>query len=228
VAAAAASQIETPDRAADGDRRPEPPPARSRDGRAEPRRGERAALLRETERDELWLRRFHQGDRATFDRLYRCHARALGRAITTLLGEADAETAVHEVFLRLLATPPLRESFRSGDIGAWLAIVCRNHALNFHHRRRREIPTSATPGSFEPRARTRPQRAADARLMVDRFRREALPRQWTAVFELRLLGDFSQSEAAAVLGIGRTTLAYQEAQLRCRLRQFLTGDPTDE
>ena len=57
--------------------------------------------------------------------------------------------------------------------------------------------------------------------MIERFRREVLPAKWADVFEHRFLRQLSQAEAAELLGIGRTTLAYQETRVRRLLRRFL-------
>jgi RNA polymerase sigma-70 factor (ECF subfamily) len=105
--------------------------------------------------------------------------------------------------------------------------VARNQAIDFLRRRRREQPL----GEVEPdaneqrleadlRARALEQ-AAEARLIVERFRRDHLPPKWHRVFQARFVEQLSQREAAAELGISRTTLVYQELQVRRLLRRFL-------
>ena len=61
----------------------------------------------------------------------------------------------------------------------------------------------------------------EATLIIERFRNEHLPEKWVPVFEARFMLQLSQREAAAKLGMRRTTLAYQEQQIRKRLRRFL-------
>ena len=67
---------------------------------------------------------------------------------------------------------------------------------------------------------TGPGAAATARVLVQRFRDE-LPEPWRRVFDLCFLAQVPQREAAATLGIARTTLAYQHLRIQSRLREFL-------
>ena len=175
----------------------------------------------------LWLRRFQEGDRAVIEEVYRQHFMTVARAVGLLLEPADKETAIHEVFLRLLTQPTLRSSFREGDLGAWLAVVARNHAIDCARRRSRELPA----GSGADLRASQTGDAGDAgesgesktiaRMLIDRFRREVLPPKWAGVFEMRFLRQLSQVESARLLGARRTTLAYQEARVRRLLRRFL-------
>ncbi|HXU82273.1 MAG TPA: hypothetical protein VN914_12810 [Polyangia bacterium] len=127
---------------------------------------------------------------------------------------------IHEIFLRLLSHSALRCSFQGGDLGAWLSVVSRNHAMDCARRRRREIPASVAAAAD----RASPdwgESGIEARLLVERFRRDALPPAWAGVFDARFIRQLSQEEAAAALGMGRTTLAYQEARVRRLLRRFV-------
>ena len=74
---------------------------------------------------------------------------------------------------------------------------------------------------------TRIERSAEARLFVERFppRRPARPK-WAGVFEMRFLAGLDQRTAAARLGIGRTTLAYREVQVRRLLGRFVRQGAT--
>jgi RNA polymerase sigma-70 factor (ECF subfamily) len=174
--------------------------------------------------EAAWLRRFHEGDRDLIEQLYREHFETVARA-AALLVPADRETVIHEVFLRLLTQAPLRASFRGGAFGAWLTVVSRNHALDCLRRRNREIPTGVRPpAGGEESAAT--ESSLQARLLVDRFRKEILPAKWSAVFQARFLDQLNQSEAASSLGMSRTTLAYQEARVRRLLRKFLLKGTT--
>jgi RNA polymerase sigma-70 factor (ECF subfamily) len=164
------------------------------------------------------LGRFHQGDRAILEQIYRERFETVERAVE-MLEAGDRETVIHEVFFRLLTREPLRASFRGGDLGAWLAVVSRNHAIDHLRRRNREVPLEAAlpPGGADTGA----EAGAEARVLVERFRKEVLPPKWLGVFEARFLRQLSQKEAAATLGLRRTTLAYQEARVRRLLRRFL-------
>jgi RNA polymerase sigma-70 factor (ECF subfamily) len=173
-----------------------------------------------------WVSRFHAGDRDVIEEIYRQHFATVTRAVGVLADPADRETATHEIFLRLLTQPSLRESFREGDLGAWLAVVARNHAIDWARRRNREVPSG---GGAELRAAEQDESGeagSHARVLVERFRREVLPAKWSGVFEARFLRQLSQLEAAESLGIRRTTLAYQEARVRRLLRRFLLKGST--
>jgi RNA polymerase sigma-70 factor (ECF subfamily) len=169
----------------------------------------------------LWLRRFQEGDRAVIEEVYRQHFMTVARAVGLLLEPADKETAIHEIFLRLLTQPALRSSFREGDLGAWLAVVARNHAIDCARRRSRELPAGSGADLRGGEASESGESGTIARMLIDRFRREVLPPKWAGVFETRFIRQLSQVESARVLGARRTTLAYQEARVRRLLRKFL-------
>jgi RNA polymerase sigma-70 factor, ECF subfamily len=170
--------------------------------------------------DTSWLYRFHCGDRTIIEEIYRKNFTNVSRAVAVLASAADRETAIHEIFLRLLSQESLRRSFRGGDLGNWLSVVAHNHAVDRVRRRGREIPESS-PAAMQNPCVESSAAAIEARIMVERFRREVLPDKWRGVFEARFIQQLSQEEAAAALGIARTTLAYQEARVRGLLRNFL-------
>jgi RNA polymerase sigma-70 factor (ECF subfamily) len=168
------------------------------------------------------LEGFHAGDRTTLERIYRDHHAKVARAAASVLAPADAETVTHEVFHRLLSTPKMRESFKGGDVGAWLARVAKNQALDFRRRYARE--TSLEDGIEAPDTSSAESEQGDslsAALVVERFRKTVLPAKWDAVFEARFLKQLGQREAAVVLGMHRTTLMYQEHRIRALLRKFV-------
>lgn len=168
---------------------------------------------------EAWLARFHGGDRRTLEVCYREHFATVERAIGSLLGAADRETAIHELFSRLIGSAELRRSFQGGSFPAWLATVARHQAIDTWRRSARETgapvadPATAETGSWEE--------TAQARLLVERFRRDHLPPDWRGVFDLRFLQQLPQREAAKQLSLPRTTLAYREIRIRRLLRRFL-------
>ena len=173
-------------------------------------------------RDEAgWLERFHRGDRATLEDCYREQFATVDRAIAPVLRGADRETAIHEVFARLMSGAELRRSFQGGSLAAWLATVARNHAIDVRRRLAREtdalgraeLETDGPAGEWTD--------AADARLLIEQFEREHLQPDWLGVFRLRFLQQLPQREAAARLSIRRTTLAYRELRIRRQLKRFL-------
>ena len=168
-----------------------------------------------------WLAHFHRGERATMEACYREHHAQVTRAVGTILTGADQETVAQEVFLRLLSNEQMRRTFTGGSLGAWLGRVARNLAVDHWRRHRleegheREAPADAQVTA------ARQEAELEARLLVERFRREKLPPHWVPVFEARFLQQLSQREAARALGIFRTTLAYQELRIRQLMNEFL-------
>lgn len=173
--------------------------------------------------ETLEVERFHAGDHATLERCYRQHYRAVARAAASVLGPADAETVTHEVFHRLLTTPKMREAFKGGDLGAWLSRVSKNHALDFRRRYARETSLEDCVAEAPDLASTEGAQGErlSASVVVERFRNTCLPKKWDAVFEARFLKQLGQREAAAALGMHRTTLMYQEHRIRAMLRKFV-------
>jgi RNA polymerase sigma-70 factor (ECF subfamily) len=177
--------------------------------------------------DALWLERFHAGERQTIADCYRDHFRVVDYAVGQVLRGADKETVIHEVFFQLLARAELRQSFTGVGFSSWLSTLARRQAIDFWRRYRHERSLdqlTAEGRTVEPSQPGEPfERAVEARLTIDRFRRECLPAKWVRVFEARFVGGLAQRAAAARLGISRTTLAYQEIQVRRLLRKFLLG-----
>src|SRR4051812_1604675 len=173
--------------------------------------------------DAAWLRRFHGGDPQTMEECYRRHFATVQRAIRDILSRDDGETIIHEVFSRLIGTPELRRSFRGGAFGAWIATVGRNLAVDYRRRLGREGSGDAVPESANGDAPAWGtwEDAAEARMLIERFRSEQLRPEWRGVFELRFLHQLPQRDAASRLGINRTTLAYREVRIRRLLKRFL-------
>jgi RNA polymerase sigma-70 factor (ECF subfamily) len=178
--------------------------------------------------DALWLDRFHAGERDVIEGCYRDQFRVVESAVGQILRGADKETVIHEVFLQLISRAELRRGFTGGGFSAWLATVARNQAIDFWRRYRNERSLDDAAGgaaalvdASQPIERF--ERSVDARLVIERFRRELLPAKWAGLFEARFVGGLDQRSAAKRLGISRTTLAYQEIQVRRLLRRFLLG-----
>jgi RNA polymerase sigma-70 factor (ECF subfamily) len=171
---------------------------------------------------DVWLQAFHDGDRATLARVYHEHFATVEAAVGRVVSGADQETVIHEVFFKLIASSDERRRFLGGSLGAWLTTVARNHAIDHARRRSRErtMPSEVLvncAGTTDAGGE-----AAQARVLLEKFR-DGLPEPWRRVFDLCCLGQLPQRDAAAGLGIARTTLAYQDHQIRIRLRRFLVS-----
>lgn len=166
------------------------------------------------------LEAFWRGQPAALEACYRRYFATVKRAVGAVLAGADRETVVHEVFAKLIGSEELRRSFAGGAFDAWIATVARNMALNHSRRLGREVALD-----LESTDAGAPwQEAADARLLVEQFRRDHLRPEWQGVFEMRFLRQLTQHEASRALGVSRTTLAYRELRIRHALRHFLLED----
>jgi RNA polymerase sigma-70 factor (ECF subfamily) len=177
--------------------------------------------LASTSAEDRWLSDFHAGGRAVMEEVYRQHFAAVERSVGAILDGADRDTVVHELFLRLLSSEPMRRGFTGGSLAGWLRTSARNLAIDFQRRRKREASEPVDEPAGAPWSEE-----VEARILVDRFRREVLPAKWAAVFEARFLRELDQRAAARAVGIHRTTLVYQEMRIRALLRSFLLEDAT--
>jgi RNA polymerase sigma-70 factor, ECF subfamily len=169
-----------------------------------------------------WLAAFHAGDRRAMEQCYRDHYPTVATAAGRVLSSADAETVTHEVFYRLLSDGRLRENFVGGSLAAWLTRVATNSALDYLRKHRRErFGLSHDDTNAEREAARCADEELEAKMLVEKFRRECLPPEWLGVFEARFLRQVTQRKAAEELGMRRTTLVYQEHRIRGLLTRFL-------
>jgi len=162
---------------------------------------------------------FHAGTAEALEKCYREHYADVRAAVGRVLQGADAETVVHQVYYRIVSDAAHRARFREGNLAAWLTTVARNEAIDFARRRQRERPLSRE--IQEDAGAAVAEGEHDAKMLVERFVRERLPEKLRPLFEARFLEQRSQRDAAAALGMQRTTLAYQEHQIRGMLKAFL-------
>lgn len=175
------------------------------------------------EDQDQWLRCFHRGDRWSFAHCYEEHLGGVAWAVGQVLSGVDRETVVQDVFCRLFAEEDLRRNFTGGNFGAWIITVARRQAIDFRRKRDRERPTDPhrlQQAEEAAQPESGPDRSAELRSLVERFL-TILPVKWHGVFRARFLDHLDQRSAAARLGLRRTTLAYQEMQIRRRLRRFV-------
>ena len=182
-----------------------------------------------TSSEVAWLRAFHSGSRKCMAECYEDHFDLVSQAVGAILTGADRETVVHELFFRLLSEPSLRSAFQGGSLPAWLRLVSRNQAIDHARRRRLEVLLPDLTAAVEaalPKEDHLEQRM-HIHLTLERFRAQVLPPKWGPVFQARFVEHQDQPTAARALGIGRTTLAYQEYRIRSLLRRFvLKGEQT--
>lgn len=178
-----------------------------------------------TPSDSDWLVEFHDGSRRALGEFYREHFQTVDRAVARVLTGPDRETVVHEVFFRVISTPELRRAFRGGSPAAWIATVARNHAIDFRRRHSREVPLDEPERIADSSEVSAESEASEteARMLMERFCRDVLPEKWKAVFQACFVEGMTQRNAAARLGISRTTLLYRQHRVRALLEKFLLG-----
>jgi RNA polymerase sigma-70 factor (ECF subfamily) len=170
--------------------------------------------------EEAWLAKFHAGHKDAMEAFYRDYFDTVDAAVARVLRGADRETVVQDVFARLLSDSNLRMGFKGGRLPAWLGTLSHNLAIDFVRHRKFEQPDGLVPASAHVHAAEIVEHGAEARMLIDRFRKECLPPRWETVFEFRFVRQMDQSAAARHIGISRTTLAYQEYRIRRLLRSF--------
>jgi RNA polymerase sigma-70 factor (ECF subfamily) len=169
------------------------------------------------------VRAISAGDSAAFQRLIDREAPRLLRFALGLLGNMeDAEDVVQDTLIRLWEnaatwTPDAR-------IGTWLHRVCYNRAIDLLRRRRAFVEEGA---HLETVDEAELPDAVMVRGEAELSLREAIERlptrQRTAVL-LFHFQDFSQREAARVIGVSEEALESMLARARRQLRQQLAGD----
>jgi RNA polymerase sigma-70 factor (ECF subfamily) len=183
-------------------------------------------------RREVDLRRFHDGDRATLEHVYRAHYDRVRHAVGRYCRGTDVDTLIHEVFLMVIDRAAVRRSFKGGDLGAWLATIAANKAVDYLRRQRRHVQltqdrrslTAALPPLHPEDGFVHEDQLRELRQALRDFEREVVPqlkRSLVRVFEARFVRHLSQTEAAAELGIARTTLLDRERRLLRKLGPFL-------
>jgi RNA polymerase sigma-70 factor (ECF subfamily) len=151
------------------------------------------------------------------EQVYRQQRTGLLRVARRLVGVVEAESVIQEVFVELLRNAELRARFTGGSIAAWLAEITRRKALEYLRRHGREIPAEAD----QPAAAVHTEPHLLARQMVERFLAAHVPGPQRAFFVLRFLEHRTQVEAAAALGLPRSTLEGWEHKLATALRRFI-------
>jgi len=172
------------------------------------------------------LAAFHRGDRRVLQACYEDTFASVEQSVAGLLTGADRETVVQDVYFRLMTDAEFRLTFQGGSLVSWLRTVARNRAIDFRRRyydREQALPNDGDVASENEDAPSI-ESTVDAQMLLEKIRTR-LPAKWLPVFEQRFVQGLSQREAATALGQSRTTLAYQEIQIRRLLQKALkNGD----
>lgn len=189
-----------------------------------------------TESDLALAHRASEGDERAFDRIMRRYNQRLFRVAISIAGEpSEAEDILQESYVR--AYYRLSTYSGEGDLGAWLARIVRNEAIDrLRHKdsRSRHITLEADlfsdPDEFGISATARadevsfsPEIAAE-RDDMKRILETAiakLPIQFRTVFVLREVEGLSVEETAAYLEIPAATVKTRDHRARALLRAQL-------
>ncbi len=169
---------------------------------------------------------FHRGDRRILQACYEDTFASVEQSVAGLLTGADRETVVQDVYFRLMTDADFRLTFQGGSLVSWLRAVARNRAIDFRRRYYNREQALPNDGDISDETGNAPsiEATVDAQMLLEKVRTK-LPAKWLPVFEQRFVQGLSQREAATALGQSRTTLAYQEIQIRRLLQKALkNGD----
>src|SRR6202046_1767823 len=103
----------------------------------------REQFASETSADAMWVAAARDGDRAAFGQLYQRYARMVHGVLLAKVPVSDVDDLVQDVFIRALRRlSTLRET---ESFGAWLAVIARNVARDYHRRTLPEEPLTDDP-----------------------------------------------------------------------------------
>jgi len=169
-----------------------------------------------TDPDEIAA--FWRGDDLAIETVYRAHVSVLLGAARFIVGPAEAESVVQEVFVELIRNEELRRRFTGGSFTGWLAAITRFKSLE-HRRQSGRPPLSdearpaGAPASPEPRL--------EARDLLERFMSAGILSGPEAdFFRRRFVECRTQVQVAVDLKVPRSTLEGWERRLSERFRRF--------
>jgi len=169
-----------------------------------------------TEADEL--AGFWRGDKRAIEGLYRAHVSALLVAARFIVGPAEAESVVQEVFVELIRNEELRRRFTGGSVSRWLAAITRLKSLE---NRKRSGRPPLSPEAQPDGATASPEPRLEARDLLERFMSAAILSGAEAdFFRRRFVECRTQVQVAVDLKIPRSTLEGWERRLSERFRRF--------
>jgi RNA polymerase sigma-70 factor (ECF subfamily) len=196
-----------------------------------------ADVVAATGDDAALASRAAQGDQDAFARIMRRYNQRLYRLAVSVMGDAsEAEDVLQESYVR--AFYALSTYSGAGSLGAWLARIVRNEAIDrvrARDSRRSHVAIEADLGGQSEKVETNvahdplqsltdPQAlAANAdlgRLLERAIQR--LPEQFRSAFVLREVEGLSVEETAEYLGIPSATVKTRDHRARNLLRSYLS------
>ena len=170
--------------------------------------------------DVTLARQCQDGAPGAFEELYRVHAPRLYGLAFRLVGRADADDLLQDIFL----TAHRKLSQYRGDsaLGTWLFRLGTNVCLDHLRRRasRFDRASDSIDGDFADTSGSGPIQGVIARLDLERAL-ETLPPRARAVFVLHDVEGLEHQDVADLLGIAEGTSKSQLHKARMKLRQSL-------
>ena len=204
-----------------------------------------ADVVAATGDDAALASRAAQGDQDAFARIMRRYNQRLYRLAVSVMGDAsEAEDVLQESYVR--AFYAFATYAGAGSLGAWLARIVRNEAIDrvrSRESRRNHVAIEAELGEQSGEDETNvtidplmidPQALAanaELRKLLERAI-QRLPEQFRTAFVLREVEGLSVEETAEYLGIPPSTVKTRDHRARNLLRGYLSenidaDDPAD-
>jgi RNA polymerase sigma-70 factor (ECF subfamily) len=173
----------------------------------------------DTTDEERIIERCRAGDVGAYKQIYDRYGQPLLRTATRLLGRPqEAEDAVQETFLKLFRGI---KGFRKGaKFSTYLFQILHNTCIDALRKRK---PTAEMEDMAALGVSSSNELAHSLAQAVDR-----LPVQMRACFVLFAVEEFSQEEAAAILGVSVGTIKAGVHRARKKLQAWLGSCPTGE
>ena len=187
--------------------------------------------------DSALASRAAQGDQDAFARIMRRYNQRLYRLAVSVMGDAsEAEDVLQESYVRAFYS--FASYSGAGSLGAWLARIVRNEAIDrvrSRASRRSHVAIEADLGGQSEEDETNvandplqtltdPQALAanaDLRRLLERAI-QRLPEQFRSAFVLREVEGLSVEETAEYLGIPSATVKTRDHRARNLLRTYLS------
>jgi len=155
-----------------------------------------------------------RGDREAFGRLYKLYAPMVHGILLARVPHGEVQDLMQDVFL--IALKRLGTLREAGAFGGWLAMITRNHAVNFHRR-----PQAGDEELTEDMAQTSPLEArAHEILTVIR----SLPEAYRETLILRLVEGMSGAEIAQRTGLTSDSVRVNLQRGMKLLRELYKGE----
>jgi RNA polymerase sigma-70 factor (ECF subfamily) len=176
-------------------------------------------------RDLALAERCRAGEAGAFEDLYRGHAPRLFGLACRMVGRADAEDLLQEIFLPAHRKLALYKG--ESSLGTWLFRLATNLCLD--HLRSRGARFAHVTEELDEAPEASPAQSGAVLGVVDRIDLEralaSLPPGCRSVFVLHDVEGLEHREIGDLLGISDGTSKSQLHKARMRLRRLLTGAP---